>query len=119
MAASELSAITGLTSGAMTGVVARLERAGFLKRRPDPNDGRKQVLELARQHSPVHDVIAPLRKDVAVLLDNFNIQQLSAVAEFLAGSTELIYRHSALLRAEADLRQHGVGAPHRGHGDRA
>lgn len=120
LAASELSAITGLTSGAMTGVVARLERAGFLQRRPDPKDRRKQVLELARQHSPVHDVIAPLRKDVAVLLDNFNIQQLRAIAEFLGGSTELIYRHGALMRAEADLRPHGVGArTHPRHGDRA
>jgi len=29
------------------GVVARLERAGYLRREPDPHDGRKQVLHLA------------------------------------------------------------------------
>src|SRR5215472_17319297 len=32
MAGSDLSAITGLTSGAITGVVARLEQAGYLRR---------------------------------------------------------------------------------------
>src|SRR5258708_11604352 len=47
MAGSDLSAITGLTSGAITGVVARLERAGYLRREPDPHDGRKQILRLA------------------------------------------------------------------------
>jgi DNA-binding MarR family transcriptional regulator len=32
MTGSALAAITGLTSGAITGVVARLERAGYLRR---------------------------------------------------------------------------------------
>nr|MBA3556874.1 MarR family transcriptional regulator [Gemmatimonadales bacterium] len=31
MTGSQLAAITGLTSGAITGVVARLERAGYLR----------------------------------------------------------------------------------------
>jgi len=100
MAGSDLGAITGLTSGAITGVVARLERAGYLRREADPHDGRKQVLHLALERSPIQDVISPLRKDVAALLENFDIHQLTAIAEFLARTTDLIYRHSALLRAE-------------------
>ena len=35
MTASELAAITGLTTGAIAGVVARLETAGYLKRAAD------------------------------------------------------------------------------------
>lgn len=101
MAGSDLCAITGLTSGAITGVVARLERAGYLRREPDPHDGRKQVLHLALERSPIQDVIDPLRKDVAALLENFDSHQLTAIAEFLARSTDLFYRHAALLRAEA------------------
>ncbi|SRR5260370_10717742 len=100
MAGSDLSAITGLTSGAITGVVARLERAGYLRREPDPNDGRKQILHLALERAHIQDVINPLRKDVAVLLENFDAHQLTAIAEFLAGTTDLVYRHAALLRAE-------------------
>ena len=101
MAGSDLCAITGLTSGAITGVVARLERAGYLRREADPHDGRKQILDLALERSPIHDVIDPLRKDVAALLENFDSHQLTAIAEFLARTTDLIYRHAALLRAEA------------------
>src|SRR5258707_10609404 len=63
MTGSDLGAITGLTSGAITGVVARLERAGYLRREPDPHDGRKQILHLALERSPIQDVIDPLRKE--------------------------------------------------------
>ena len=101
IAGSDLAAITGLTSGAITGVVARLERAGYLRREPDPHDGRKQVLHLALKRSPIHDVIAPLRADVAALLEKFDSRQIAAIAEFVGDSTDLIYRHAALLRAEA------------------
>src|SRR5713101_2794167 len=100
MAGSDLCAITGLTSGAITGVVARLERAGYLRREADPHDGRKQVLHLALERSPIQDVIDPLRQDVAALLENFDSHQLTAIAEFLARTTELIYRHAALLRGQ-------------------
>jgi DNA-binding MarR family transcriptional regulator len=100
MAGSDLCAITGLTSGAITGVVVRLERAGYLRREPDPHDGRKQILRMALERSPIQDVIDPLRKDVAALLENFDTHQLTAIAEFLARTTDLIYRHAALLRGE-------------------
>src|SRR5580704_7622796 len=100
MVGSDLGAITGLTSGAITGVVARLERAGYLRREPDPRDGRKQILHVAMERSHIQGVINPLREDVAALLENFDAHQLTAVAEFLAGTTDLVYRHAALLRAE-------------------
>jgi len=100
MAGSDLCAITGLTSGAITGVVARLELAGYLRREPDPRDGRKQILRQALERSPIQDVIAPLRQDVAALLENFDTHQLTAIAEFLSRTTDLVYRHAALLRGE-------------------
>ncbi len=100
MAGSDLAAITGLTSGAITGVVARLEQAGYVRRAQDPHDGRKQILSVALERSPVHDAINPLRKDVAALLEQFDTHQLNAIAEFLAQTTDLVYRHGALLRAE-------------------
>ena len=100
MAGSDLGAVTGLTSGAITGVVARLEQAGYVRREPDPHDGRKQILRLALELAHIQDVIGPLRKDVAALLENFDTHQLTAIAEFLARTTDLVYRHAALLRAE-------------------
>jgi DNA-binding MarR family transcriptional regulator len=103
MTGSELAAVTGLTSGAITGVVARLERAGFVRREPDPLDKRKQILRPALERSHIQDVIGPLRNDVATLLMRFDARQLRAVAEFLADCTDLIYRHTALLRGESSF----------------
>jgi DNA-binding MarR family transcriptional regulator len=100
MTGSDLGAITGLTSGAITGVVARLERAGYLRREPDPHDGRKQILHLALKRAHIQDVINPLRQDVAALLEDFDSHQLTAITEFLARSTDLVYRHATLLRAQ-------------------
>ncbi len=100
MAGSDLSAITGLTSGAITGVVARLERAGYIRRDPDPRDGRRQILRLARERAHIQDVIDPLRKDVASMLEDLDTRQLIGIAEFLDRTTDLAYRHAALLRAE-------------------
>ncbi len=34
------------------------------------------------------------------LLENFDTHQLTAIAEFLARTTDLVYRHAALLRGE-------------------
>jgi DNA-binding MarR family transcriptional regulator len=98
---SELAAITGLTSGAITGVVSRLERAGYLRRKPDPHDGRKQILYPARERlRDIQNVFDPIREDVAALLEGFDVRQLSAIAEFLTRSTEIAYRHATLLRAQ-------------------
>lgn len=101
MTGSELAAISGLTTGAITGVVARLEQAGYVTRQPHPRDGRMQILQLALKMSPIHAVIEPLRQDVTEVLDEFDPQQLAAIARFLTASTELLYRHAALLRAHA------------------
>jgi DNA-binding MarR family transcriptional regulator len=43
--AGQLAAETGLTTGAITAVLDRLERAGLARRTPDPNDRRRVVVE--------------------------------------------------------------------------
>lgn len=100
MTGSELAQITGLTTGAITGVVARLEQSGYLRREPDPHDGRKQILypalERVRDFQAMFD---PIRKEATALLEGFDTRQITAIAEFLARSTEFAYRQVALLRS--------------------
>ena len=99
---SELAALTGLTTGAITGVVARLERAGYVRREPDEHDRRKQVLNVALERiRDIQVVFEPIRKDLAALLESFDTHQLTAIAEFLARSADLANRHVALLRSDA------------------
>jgi DNA-binding MarR family transcriptional regulator len=43
--AGQLAAETGLTTGAITAVLDRLERAGLARRAPDPGDRRRVLVE--------------------------------------------------------------------------
>ena len=44
MAASKFADLTGLTAGAVTGLIDRLTKAGAVKRVPDPDDRRKVII---------------------------------------------------------------------------
>src|SRR3954469_22481009 len=44
--AGRLAEATGLTSGAITTAIDRLERAGIARRRPDPGDRRRVLVEI-------------------------------------------------------------------------
>lgn len=44
--AGQLAEGTGLTTGAVTGVIDRLERAGYVRRDPDPGDRRRVIVKL-------------------------------------------------------------------------
>jgi hypothetical protein len=48
----------------------------------------------------IHQLFDPIRTDVTALLESFDTHQLTAIAEFLARSTDVAYRHVALLRAQ-------------------
>ncbi len=61
MTAGRLAELTGLTTGAITGVVDRLEKAGFVRRERDENDRRKvfivpvmeRMMEMSRPYELV------------------------------------------------------------------
>jgi len=102
LSGSELAVITGLTTGAITGVVARLERAEYLHRESDPHDKRRQILRSSLERTPnVRKIFEPLHKELALLLEQFDGKELGAIATFLARSRELAYRHIALIRSLA------------------
>jgi DNA-binding transcriptional ArsR family regulator len=42
--AGELAELTGLTTGAITGIIDRLEKAGFVRRENDPKDRRRVII---------------------------------------------------------------------------
>jgi DNA-binding MarR family transcriptional regulator len=44
MSASQFADLTGLTAGAVTGLLDRLSKAGAVKRAPDPKDRRKVII---------------------------------------------------------------------------
>ena len=62
MTAGDLARITGLTTASITGVLDRLEEAGFVRRERDPHDRRRVIVRLdaARGMRDVAPVFAPV-----------------------------------------------------------
>src|SRR6476660_5982670 len=56
---SQLAESTGLTTGAITGIVDRLERAGFARRAPNPAD-RRSILVHACNAEALGKVMKPI-----------------------------------------------------------
>jgi DNA-binding MarR family transcriptional regulator len=98
--ASELASLTGLTSGALSGVVARLEGAGFLERASDPHDGRRQTLRpRVERLEALETAFGPLHEELHGMLAAGGAAERRGIAAFLSDVTVLLYRHLALLRA--------------------
>jgi DNA-binding MarR family transcriptional regulator len=106
--AAELATLTGLTTGAITGVVARLLRAGFVAREPDPHDGRKQILTVTPDaHHQLRKVFDGLSDDPpTAIVQGFDDDQLAAIAEFLRRATAFNLRRTARLRAQTLIDGH-------------
>jgi DNA-binding MarR family transcriptional regulator len=75
--AGALAKTTGLTTGAITGVVDRLERAGFVKRRRSSTDRRKVTVVASPTTKRRSQALgAPMREAVATVLTRYTDNQL-------------------------------------------
>lgn len=97
--AGQLAAATGLTSGAVTALIDRLERAGYVERVDDPAD-RRRVLVRIREGSIVEiaKVYAPMQKRMFALWSRYSADELTVIEDFLTRSLELSVECVADLR---------------------
>ena len=103
LTAGRLAALSGLTTGAVTGVLDRLERAGLVVRVRDEADRRKVNVAVTPAHYERSGPIwRPLYEDWrALLASRFTAGERELITEFLRATTELGRRHAARVRAEA------------------
>ena len=100
--AGELARRVGLTSGAITGVIDRLERDGWVRRARDPADRRKVIVEMVPGRVDVEQqaaLFAPLVADIEAVSERFDDDQLAAILTYLSGCNDAIERSTARLRA--------------------
>ena len=94
-----LAELTGLTTGAVTGVLDRLENAGFVAREPDPADRRRIILRLLPGRIPeVGGLFASIGARLHQLCSEYTTEELSLVLEFMERNTELVKKSAAELR---------------------
>ncbi|MGW3346847.1 MarR family winged helix-turn-helix transcriptional regulator [Nonomuraea rubra] len=85
--AGALSARLGRTTGAITQMIDRLQRAGFVRRRPNPEDRRSVVVEAVPDAlTRIAALYAGLDTRSRRLMGEFTQEQLAAVHAFLVAS---------------------------------
>jgi DNA-binding MarR family transcriptional regulator len=84
LTAGELADATGLTSGAITGVIDRLERAGFAQRERDKNDRRKvRVRALPAVERRIFPLFQPMERAALSALSSYKDGELAFLLNFL------------------------------------
>lgn len=82
--AGQIGKRTGLTSGAVTGLIDRLERAGFVRRIADAHDRRKVLVEVREGSMDALDAMfLPVRETMTALLADYDQEDLARFADFL------------------------------------
>ena len=95
MTAGQLAEAVRLTTGAVTGVLDRLEAAGLVRRVRDTQDRRKVIVEVtdevARQGAPVY---GPLITDAAEAHAVFDADELELITRFIRIERGLLAKHT-------------------------
>lgn len=102
MTAGELAKATGLTTASITGVVDRLEAAGFVSRERDPVDRRRVVVTIVIEKAAreVASLFAPMVADWQRLAARYSDDELRLIVGFYDQMEQVIRRHLARLRGQ-------------------
>jgi DNA-binding transcriptional ArsR family regulator len=102
MTAGELARATGLTTASITGVIDRLEQAGFVHRERDAADRRRVVIkvDVQRALSNIAPVFGPMMGAWQRLADQYTDDELTLIVEFYAKIQQIIRDHLARLREQ-------------------
>jgi DNA-binding MarR family transcriptional regulator len=89
--AGEIARHTGLTSGAVTGLIDRLERLGLVERTADPADRRKVLVRVREDKiGPIAALYAPLEKAMQALLAGYSKEELKVLIDFSERAGDLL-----------------------------
>jgi DNA-binding MarR family transcriptional regulator len=100
LTAGELSEEAGLTTGAVTGVIDRLEEAGYARRIPDPADRRRVKVEVTPEfYRRAEAIWGPMAADwQSTLGARFTVAELERITEFLRATNDVARRHIDRIR---------------------
>jgi DNA-binding MarR family transcriptional regulator len=97
--AGQLAEVTGLTTGSITAVLDRLEKAGFIRRVSDPRDRRKVLLEpIPERFAGGEVVFADFIEALDQLLSRYNDDELATILDFMTATTQLYDEQAVKLR---------------------
>jgi DNA-binding MarR family transcriptional regulator len=108
--AGRLAELTGLTTGAITQMLDRLETAGLVRRERDPADGRRVIVRLAGDGDAarkIGPIVASVGRGWSEMASHYDDTQLALLLEFVTRANTVSREEIARLR----------GAPEGGSGE--
>lgn len=101
MTAGQLAAESGLSTGAVTTLLDRMERAGYVQRVRDTVDRRRVLVELTDEaRKRAWEIWGPIAEEANEGWARFSDEQLVFLRDFLVGSQEFLARHLERIKAE-------------------
>jgi len=107
LTAGQLAQQTGLTTGATTRMIDRMERGGFVRRGRDAADRRQVIVDVspAAERGEIDAALEPARRRMRAVFQRYTAQEVRVLVDYFTHAAP------ALLAAVEDLRdspaQHG------------
>jgi len=94
MTAGELATITGLTTGAVTGLIDRFEAKKLVKRRFDQNDRRKVLIvpDTGKIMAIFKPFYSDFQNDTDKLFASFSFEELATIESYFISALDIMNR---------------------------
>jgi len=97
--AGRLAEVTGLTTGAITGVVDRLEKAGFVRRERDEADRRKVfIVTVPENTAKIARFYVPMQEAMHKLWSTYSDAELQLLLRFASGGYKAVLEATERLK---------------------
>jgi DNA-binding MarR family transcriptional regulator len=97
--AGKLAELTSLTTGAITGVIDRLEKAGYVKREKDPHDRRRvMIAPVFGSEAKMGSLFVSLAKSSNEMCNHYTDQELSVIMRFVEESSQMMLHETEKLK---------------------
>lgn len=102
MTAGELSRLTGLTTGAVTGLVDRLEKKKLVKRKFDSEDRRKVIIVPNTKNTlkVLNPFFDKLNEKTSKLVNSFSDQEITVLEKYFTSAIDIMNEMIEQLRKQ-------------------
>ncbi|MFQ7234100.1 MAG: MarR family winged helix-turn-helix transcriptional regulator [Enterococcus hulanensis] len=89
--AGELAKRTGLSTGSVTALIDRLEKANFVKRELDTKDRRKvNIVPIYGERKDVQTLYEPLNESMLALIQSYDETTRAQIIDFLSKASDVL-----------------------------
>ncbi|MDQ7961013.1 MarR family transcriptional regulator [Flavobacterium lindanitolerans] len=104
LTAGELSKLTGLTTGAVTGLIDRLEKKKLLKRKFSRDDRRKVIIVPDKENAMklLQPLFVELQQKTTALIASFSSSEMESIKRYFSEATAIMKKVTDSMNLKSD-----------------